>query len=119
MTLDEAQKVANVVRWLGGPVSHWLSQLKAEFPEFIWSETGTRLVVDVRTKSKPVIDDGGPAYPTRCDGGYDKGGTSVRMWLAGQVAGGLLARGGSTLTPDALAHQSFFAADALIAESKR
>ena len=35
--------------------------------------------------------DGGPAYPTRTDGGYDYGGLTKREWYAGMALMGLLA----------------------------
>lgn len=65
------------------------------------------------------IDDGGSAYPARCNGGHDKGGMSVRMWLAGQMAPVMYVSASSQTTMRELAERSLGFADALIAESRR
>ncbi len=72
-----------------------------------------------RQEPEKVIDDGGPAFPHSIKQNVFTEGMSVRMWLAGQIAGGLLVRMNPKMTPSDLAHQSFVAADALIAESKK
>lgn len=73
-------------------------------------------------------DDGGPAFPTMTDGGYARGGMSLRDWFAGQALPAVLMdtaqvkavadRMGICLT-DAIAEVSYEVADAMLAERKK
>lgn len=62
----------------------------------------------------PAIDDGGPAYPCRL--GDDWGGTTLRVWLAGQALSNPSLVSGDD---EHFKNRCFDLADAFVAEARK